>query len=362
MKVDLKISSATFTSFYSWYSWPNVVLGAISGVLIDKWLGMARGATIFCGFIVVGQIVFGIGGFFRLIWLMNMGRFVFGMGSEAIWTVQSVYAASWFFGKQLNFVFEISFVLWLFLKKGSLANLNTIHPIYDSLSHDISGPKRIGITLFIAVSTCIFSLGCAFILWWLDNRRRRVLHEDNLNDKAWSNACNSLIYFMSAILSPILGYVIDRTGRDVYWLISSITGTIIAHALIAFLFLHPIVPLVLMGIAYSILAASLWPLVAHLVPKQMLGTAYGLMQSIQNLSLAIMNIFTGLILDRYGYFMLEIFFIICLEMALLTVAVLYVYNTVKKGILNDSAAVRYAKRELVKTPTDVEIRPDNRSL
>ncbi|CAF5112351.1 unnamed protein product [Rotaria sp. Silwood1] len=66
---------------------------------------MARGATIFCGIIVVGQIVFGIGGFFRLIWLMNIGRFIFGMGSEAIWTVQSVYAASWFFGKQLNFVF-----------------------------------------------------------------------------------------------------------------------------------------------------------------------------------------------------------------------------------------------------------------
>jgi hypothetical protein len=25
MKEDLKISSSTFTSFYSWYSWPNVV-------------------------------------------------------------------------------------------------------------------------------------------------------------------------------------------------------------------------------------------------------------------------------------------------------------------------------------------------
>lgn len=42
-----------------------------------------------------------------------------------------------------------------------------------------------------------------------------------------------------------------------------------------------------MGISYSILAASLWPLVGFLVPKQMLGTAYGLMQSIQNLGLAI---------------------------------------------------------------------------
>ncbi len=25
MKEDLKISSSTFTSFYSWYSWPNVM-------------------------------------------------------------------------------------------------------------------------------------------------------------------------------------------------------------------------------------------------------------------------------------------------------------------------------------------------
>ncbi|CAF5152174.1 unnamed protein product, partial [Rotaria socialis] len=39
----------------------------------------------------------------------------------------------------------------------------------------------------------------------------------------------------------------------------SITTTIIAHALLAFLFVHPVVPLVLMGISYSILAASLWP-------------------------------------------------------------------------------------------------------
>jgi MFS family permease len=88
----------------------------------------------------------------------------------------------------------------------------------------------------------------------------------------------------------MLGYAIDRTGRNIYWLMGSITATIVAHALLAFLFVHPIVPLVLMGIAYSILAASLWPLVAFLVPKQMLGTAYGLMQSVQNLGLAIMYV------------------------------------------------------------------------
>ena len=101
---------------------------------------------------------------------------------------------------------------------------------------------------------------------------------------------NSTNIFRSAILSPLLGYIVDKTGRNLYWLMGSITATIIAHALIAFLFVHPIVPNVLMGIAYSILAASLWPMVAFLVPKKMLGTAYGMMQSIQNLGLAVMYV------------------------------------------------------------------------
>ena len=115
-------------------------------------------------------------------------------------------------------------------------------------------------------------------------------------------------------------------------------------------------------------------MVAFLVPKKMLGTAYGFMQSIQNLGLAVMyvffmfafylyrtplfsfrNIFTGLILDSYGYFMLEIFFIICLEIALLAAAFLYVYNSVKKGMLNDSPAVRRVKQAEIDAKTNTII-------
>jgi hypothetical protein len=43
--------------------------------------------------------------------------------------------------------------------------------------------------------------------------------------------------------------------------------------------------------------------------------------------------------------MLEIFFIVCLEIALLAAAFLYVYNSLKKGVLNDSAAIRHARHE-----------------
>jgi MFS family permease len=401
MKDDLRISSSTFTAFYSWYSWPNVVLAAVGGILIDKWLGVARGAAVFCGFILVGQVIFGLGGYYRLIWLMNAGRFVFGIGGESLASAQNAYAVSWFFGKQLNFVFGLQLS---FARVGSLVNMNTIHRIYDSLSKDSTGPHRIGTTLLIAVSTCAISLICALILWTLDNRRKKVIQEDSPPDPSdefhirdirhfsaslycvfiicvfyyvaifpfiaaaqllyiskydlspgWANACNSLLFFMSAILSPILGYTVDKTGRNLYWLLGSIAATIVAHALLAFLFVHPIVPNILMGISYSILAASLWPMVAFLVPKKMLGTAYGFMQSIQNLGLAVINIFTGLILDHYGYFMLEIFFIICLEIALLAAAFLYVYNSVKKGTLNDSPAVRRAKEAEIEAQTNSTI-------
>jgi MFS family permease len=43
-----------------------------------------------------------------------------------------------------------------------------------------------------------------------------------------------------------------------------------------------------------------------------IATAYGLVQSIQNLGLALSNLFVGNIIDHYGYFVLEITFIFIL--------------------------------------------------
>ncbi|CAF4154484.1 unnamed protein product, partial [Rotaria magnacalcarata] len=85
-------------------------------------------------------------------------------------SAQNAYAVSWFFGKQLNFVFGLQLS---FARVGSLVNMNTIHRIYDSLDKDVTGPHRIGATLLIAVSTCLISLVCALILWSLDIRRRK---------------------------------------------------------------------------------------------------------------------------------------------------------------------------------------------
>lgn len=103
--------------------------------------------------------------------------------------------------------------------------------------------------------------------------------------------------------------IVDKTGRNVMWVFTSTVITIGAHALLAFSFMNPYVGTIIMGFAYSMLASSLWPLVALIIPEYQLGTAYGICQSVQNLGLAIVSMFGGVIVDRGGYLMLELFFL-----------------------------------------------------
>lgn len=66
--------------------------------------------------------------------------------------------------------------------------------------------------------------------------------------------------------------------------------------------------MVIMGFGYSLLACALWPMVALVIPEHQLGTAYGIMQSLQNLGLGCVVLIAGYIADSYGYIVLEIFF------------------------------------------------------
>ena len=62
-KQDLKISTTVFTTFYSVYSWPNVILCFFGGYLIDRVFGIRWGAIIFSFIVMLGQMVFALGYF-----------------------------------------------------------------------------------------------------------------------------------------------------------------------------------------------------------------------------------------------------------------------------------------------------------
>src|SRR5699024_7618573 len=97
-----------------------------------------------------------------------------------------------------------------------------------------------------------------------------------------------LPYTISSAASPICGLLVDLLGRKLIWSKSTrkilpqvigATGALTAvHASIAFLRMSIYVPWVahvVMGLAYSALAASLWPSIAVLLPSHMLGSGYG---------------------------------------------------------------------------------------
>jgi MFS family permease len=55
--------------------------------------------------------------------------------------------------------------------------------------------------------------------------------------------------------------------------------------------------MILLGVAFSLVPAAMWPSMVKLVREKEIGTAYGLMYSIQNLGLWGFPITAGLILD-----------------------------------------------------------------
>uniref|UniRef100_A0A8C2G5J4 Lysosomal dipeptide transporter MFSD1 n=1 Tax=Cyprinus carpio TaxID=7962 RepID=A0A8C2G5J4_CYPCA len=359
---DMSLNTASFMQLYSWYSWPNVFLCFLFGFLLDRVFGIRLGTIIFSLFVLVGQVG------------TTQGHThvcgLFSIGGESLAVAQNTYVVNWFKGKELNLVFGLQLSM---ARLGSTVNMNVIGWVYGRIQAMLgsAGHTTLGVTLMIAASTCLFSLICALILGFLDRRAERILHKEQgrtgevikLTDvkdfpvSLWlvfiicvayyvaifpfiglgqvffiekfafttvqARAINSIVYIISAPASPLLGFVVDRTGRNVLWVMLAVVSLAHTLTLLAFTFWNPWIAMCLLGLSYSLLACALWPMVAFVVPEHQLGTAYGFMQSIQNLGLALMSMAAGSILDLKGYLFLEVFFIACLCLALLAVVLLY---------------------------------------
>lgn len=389
MQRDMNIDNTQFMLFYSLYSWPNVILCFFGGFLLDKVFGIRWGTIIFSVFVTVGQYVFAVGAFTNSYWLMCVGRFIFGIGGESLCVAQNTYAVNWFHGRALNMVFGLQLS---FSRVGSTVNMNIMQHLYDALNKTIHGHVCLGATLFIAGAFCIFSLICAFIMGFFDKRAARILKKNEattgevikLRDikdfsinlwilsvicvayyvaifpfiglgkmffknkfelpAAEASAVNSLVYIISAAASPVFGLCIDKLGKNVFWILAGVLITIGCHALLAFTFVTPWVAMIIMGFSYSILASAMWPLVAMVVPQHQIGTAYGIMQSVQNLGLAVIPIVAGLLVDARGYLILEVLFLACLFVALIGTVALYFVDASKGGLLNLSAWERKKRK------------------
>jgi len=92
--------------FVSVYSYPNVILPLIGGIFLDK-IGIRLGLVVFAFTILVGQTLFMIGGYTKTYWFMILGRVIFGLGGECLGVSISTITTQWFKGRELNLAIQL---------------------------------------------------------------------------------------------------------------------------------------------------------------------------------------------------------------------------------------------------------------
>ena len=108
----------------------------------------------------------------------------------------------------------------------------------------------------------------------------------------------SIPYTLSAILSPFLGFLIDRFGQRATITMLSAMVIVLVHAGLAFTTMSPEAPLVGQGIAYTCFAAVLWPAIPIVVELERQGLAYGIATASYNMGCGILPLIVAVIYNH----------------------------------------------------------------
>ena len=111
---------------------------------------------------------------------------------------------------------------------------------------------------------------------------------------------SSLLTAFAMIFTPLFGYIVDRVARRALFMMWGSLLLVPVYLMMAYTNVPLVIPMGMMGIAFSLIPAVMWPSVAYLVHEHRLGTAYGLMTMIQNIGLAGFNFLIGWANDYSG--------------------------------------------------------------
>ena len=111
----------------------------------------------------------------------------------------------------------------------------------------------------------------------------------------------AILPFTSIVLTPLFGGWCDKKGRGATMMV---IGSVML-TLVLIVFAMPlksswiaVTLMCILGIAFSLLPAALWPAVPKIVPMKQLGTSYSIIYYIQNIGLMLIPVLIGKVLER----------------------------------------------------------------
>ncbi len=334
LKLQLGFSDSDIGLLQAIYSIPNIVMVLLGGIIIDR-IGTKKSTTLFAALCLLGALVTMSTGSLTV---MATGRLMFGLGAESLIVAVTTAIAKWFRGKELSFAFGVNLTL---ARLGSFAALNS--PTWAASAYrSWQGP------LIIAAVFGVICLGGALLYWVLETRGARVyeLGAGGETDKVefrqlfsfgasyWyivalcvtfysaifpfqtfavkffmeahgvsresGGFLSSMLTLFAMVATPLFGLLADKVGKRATMMMFGSLLLIPVYLIMAYTKVSLYVPMSMMGVAFSLIPAVMWPSVAYIVGQKRLGTAYGLMTLVQNIGLAGFNLLIGWANDSSG--------------------------------------------------------------
>ena len=309
------------------YSFPNILMVLVGGIIIDR-IGVKKATLLFGVLCFIGAAVTAATSSFVV---MLAGRLIFGLGAESLIVSVTTAIAKWVKGRELSFAFGVNLTI---ARLGSFLALNSptwARPAFESWQWP----------LLISVAFGTFCIVGGVLYWALENRaaERYKLGEAGETEKiVWADLfrfgksyvwvvllcvtfysaifpfqtfaikffqdahgatreyagfLSGLITLFAMVFTPLFGLMVDRVGKRALFMMWGSLLLVPVFLMMAYTSINLYVPMGMMGIAFSLVPAVMWPSVAYLVEEKRLGTAYGLMTMIQNIGLFGFNVMIG---------------------------------------------------------------------
>ena len=354
LKQQLGFSDSNIGLLNAIYSFPNILMVLVGGIIIDK-IGTRKSVFIFTVLIMAGalitalqgtivlmatgRLIFGLGAESMIVAITTIiarwfkGKtlsFAFGLNLTVarLGSFLALNSPTW--GKKLYTYWQTP--LWITVAAGIFAVLCII--VYYVV--DVYASKKYVMAVEGSQDKIewseILKFGASF--WWItalcvtfysamfpfQTFAIKFFQEAHGTTREVGGNLSSMLTLAAMIFTPLFGLLADRIGKrsqlmmigaflivPVYLMMAyhidlaamiGLQGGIpvesqffgIDRAIIPFAL---IVPMSMMGIAFSLIPAVMWPMVSLVVPGEKLGTAYGLMTMIQNIGLFGFNLLIG---------------------------------------------------------------------
>src|ERR1700720_1956870 len=282
------------------YSFPNIFTVVIGGFIIDR-LGLRKSLMIFAVLCFVGPAITVISGHLPL---MAAGRLIFGMGAESLNVAVVTALARWFRGKELSLAFGLNLTA---SRLGTFAALNSPTwarwaynswrtPFVIALAFSglcvvgaiiywamevwaeknyslgkISTDKvvfadlwKFGVSYWLIVALCIVFYSAIFPF---QTFAVKFFMEAHGTSREFGGFLSSMLTLFAMIATPLFGLWVDRVGKRALLMMLGSTLLIPVYLMMAYTRVSLYVPMAIMGIAFSLIPAVMWPSVAYIVDQ-----------------------------------------------------------------------------------------------